>query len=142
MTHSGGKPHTNVGDRGQRFEVRATGYPKEEQSVIGWADDINVADDMAAAIREAPGCVATAIFDRDDGGKLLRTWHKRRKDFDPACRTLAEHFLQDEPTLRARADELAGEVQQCVEEWIKFEKGRAVKRRHSNADGRHQKWSE
>lgn len=28
MTHSGGKPHTNIGDHGQRYEVRSTGYPK------------------------------------------------------------------------------------------------------------------
>lgn len=37
MTHSGGKPHTNVGDRDQRYEIRATGYPKDAESVIGWA---------------------------------------------------------------------------------------------------------
>lgn len=33
MTHSGGKPHTNVGDRGQRYELRVTGYPKPEETV-------------------------------------------------------------------------------------------------------------
>lgn len=64
MTHSGGKPHTNVGDRGQRFEIRASGYPKEGKSVIGWCDTLGRASEMAAAIREAPGCTSTEIFDR------------------------------------------------------------------------------
>lgn len=63
MTHSGGKPHA-VGDRGQRYEVRATGYPKDEQSVIGWTDRGDGAARMASAIRKAPGCVSTEVFDR------------------------------------------------------------------------------
>jgi len=39
MTHSGGLPHTNVGDRGQRYEIRTTGYPAahQEEKVVGWA---------------------------------------------------------------------------------------------------------
>ena len=37
MTHSGGKPH-NVGDRGQRYEVRADGYPHPGDNAIGWCD--------------------------------------------------------------------------------------------------------
>lgn len=71
MTHSGGKPHTNVGDRGQRYEVRSTGYPKslvkaEGYAVIGWASTPEGADEMAAAIRQAPGCTSTTIFDRQE----------------------------------------------------------------------------
>lgn len=39
MTHSGGKPH-HVGDKGQRYEVRAHGWPKNEtDNVIGWSND-------------------------------------------------------------------------------------------------------
>lgn len=64
MTHSGGQPHTNVGDRGQRYEVRASGYPKEGDSVIGWSDTLDGADKMAAAIRKAPSCTSTTIYDR------------------------------------------------------------------------------
>lgn len=120
MTHSGGKPHENVGDRGQRWEVRATGYPKEEQSIIGWADDISNATAMAAAIRRAPGCVATAIFDRERG-MVVRGWNKPGS-FDPACRVLADHFLQDEPSLQPRADELAEEFQRAAEDWITYER--------------------
>ena len=70
MTHSGGKPHTNVGDRWQRYEVRAVGYPKEGESVIGWSNDTDGAEKMASAIREAPGCTSTVIFDRQEN----RAW--------------------------------------------------------------------
>lgn len=71
MTHSGGQPHTNVGDRGQRYEVRATGYPKAEKSVIGWSDTVEGADGMAGAIRHAPSCTSTEIFDRQDGVPVI-----------------------------------------------------------------------
>jgi hypothetical protein len=46
MTHSGGKPHSNVGDRGQRYEGCASGYPKAEQTVIGWSEGIEGAETM------------------------------------------------------------------------------------------------
>ncbi|MCW5705462.1 MAG: hypothetical protein KIT82_23125 [Bradyrhizobium sp.] len=71
MTHSGGKPHTNVGDRGQRYEVRATGYPKPDESVIGWATTLDGASDIAAAIRRAPGCTSTTIFDRETNKPVI-----------------------------------------------------------------------
>jgi hypothetical protein len=70
MTHSGGKPHTNVGDIGQRYEVRAVGYPKAEESVIGWASTLDAADDMAAVIRQAPGCTNATILDREEGRRI------------------------------------------------------------------------
>lgn len=71
MTHSGGKPHTNIGDRGQRYEVRATGYPKDEKSTIGWAATLEGADELAAAIRQAPGCTSTEIFDRQENKSVI-----------------------------------------------------------------------
>ena len=71
MTHSGGQPHTNVGDRGQRYEVRATGYPKEYQTVIGWAPELKDAEKMARAIRLAPGCVSTEIYDRQEDASVI-----------------------------------------------------------------------
>jgi len=70
MTHSGGKPH-NVGDRGQRYEVRATGYPKAEQSVICWCSNLAAAESMADAIRQAPGCTSTEIYDRQDDKPVI-----------------------------------------------------------------------
>jgi hypothetical protein len=74
MTHSGGKPHTNVGDRGQRYEVRAAGYPCDGVNVIGWATTLNGARGMAMAIRRAPGCTCTKIIDRSDGRTVLTQW--------------------------------------------------------------------
>jgi hypothetical protein len=71
MTHSGGKPHTNIGDLGQRYEVRATGYPKTEQSVIGWTHTVDAAEKMSAAIRLAPGCTSTEIFDRQNDKPVI-----------------------------------------------------------------------
>jgi len=71
MTHSGGKPHTNIGDRGQRYEIRATGYPKEGEAVIGWADTVEGADEMASGIRLAPGCTSTTIFDRQENKPII-----------------------------------------------------------------------
>jgi hypothetical protein len=35
---------------------------------------------------------------------------------------LAEHFLQDEPSLRAEASDLARHIQQAVEDWIEMQK--------------------
>lgn len=73
MTHSGGKPH-NVGDKGQRYEVRATGYPKPEVSVIGWSTTLEGAESMAGAIREAPGCLSTVIFDRQENKLVIKRY--------------------------------------------------------------------
>jgi len=67
MTHSGGKPHTNVGDKGQRYEVRAIGYPKDGKNVIGWSPTLGGAFYMATTIAKAPSCDATEVFDREKG---------------------------------------------------------------------------
>lgn len=72
VTHSGGKPHTNVGDRGQRYEVRSSGYPKEGLSTVGWAETLEDADEMAAAFRLAPRCLMTEIFDRQEGVPVIK----------------------------------------------------------------------
>lgn len=76
MTHSGGKPHTNVGDRGQRYEVRAAGYPKDEESKIGWSDTVKGAVGLADAIAKAPGCISTTIWDRTEGRVVKHRTHK------------------------------------------------------------------
>ena len=60
-------PPERIGDKGQRYEVRATGYPKPRKSVIGWFDDLGRARRMAAAIAKAPVCTGTEIFDRTEG---------------------------------------------------------------------------
>ena len=41
------------------------------------------------------------------------------KTYDPACETLAEHFLQDgNPNDHYRRDSLAVAIQQAVEDWF------------------------
>lgn len=67
MTHSGGRPHTDVGDRGQRYEVLAHGYPKPElDNVIGWSSTLEGAEQMMSAILHAPGCTSAKIYDRQE----------------------------------------------------------------------------
>lgn len=64
MTHSGGKPHTNIGDKGQRYEIRAINTQGVE-SVIGWATTVEGAHSMASAWRMTPSCLSTTIYDRE-----------------------------------------------------------------------------
>ena len=74
MTHSGGQPHTNVGDRGQRYEVRATGYPKPDvEAVIGWVSTLAGAETLARTILLAPSCTSTTVFDRTENEPVV-TW--------------------------------------------------------------------
>jgi hypothetical protein len=55
---------TPIGDKGQRYEISAIGWPLEEKAVIGWAEDAQQAERIAAAARLAPGCKRTEIRDR------------------------------------------------------------------------------
>ena len=45
---------------------------------------------------------------------------KKKLSFDSKCYDLAEHFLEDEPTLdnEDARNELAQEIQEAVESWI------------------------
>ncbi len=55
----------STGDKGQRYEVKAFGYPFENQNcTIGWAEDLDAAKRMALSIAKAPGCVKWSIRDR------------------------------------------------------------------------------
>lgn len=72
MTWGGGKPHPPVVDKGQRFEVRATGYPNAEgENVIGWTDNGERAAAMMSAILKAPGCTSASIFDRQENKTVI-----------------------------------------------------------------------
>jgi hypothetical protein len=73
VTHSGGKPHTNVGDRGQRYEVRMTGYGPNApgESVLGWSDTLDGARQMMKAILTAPSCTSASIFDREEKATVI-----------------------------------------------------------------------
>lgn len=75
MTHSGGKPHTNVGDIGQRYEVLAHGYPKNEtDNVIGWSSTLEGAREIMEAILLAPGCTSAKIYDRQDKVGVIKRY--------------------------------------------------------------------
>lgn len=56
---------TSVGDKGQRFEICADGYPLEgKRCVIGWTDKLEDAASMATSTLQAPGCTRVAVRDR------------------------------------------------------------------------------
>lgn len=57
-------PPEKIGDKGQRYELRATGYPKDEESVIGWSPDKDGAYELGLAISQAPGCTSIRVVDR------------------------------------------------------------------------------
>lgn len=64
MTHSGGMPHTNVGDRGQRFEISFYDPSIDDRRVLGWASTIEAAQRMAEAIEAHPTWAYAQILDR------------------------------------------------------------------------------
>ena len=53
-----------MGDNGQRYEVRATGYPADGEHVIAWTDHKDRAESIAASILKAPSCTASHVIDR------------------------------------------------------------------------------
>lgn len=57
------KPH-QIGDKGQRYEARATNYPKDGENVIGWSDTRDGALAMCDAIARNPRVTHTRVIDR------------------------------------------------------------------------------
>ena len=51
-------------DRGQRYEVRVTGWPKPEQTAVAHTFDRANALRLACGFAKAPGCSAAEIADR------------------------------------------------------------------------------
>jgi hypothetical protein len=57
--------HRMAVDIGQRFEVRAFGYPLDGRwNVIAWSDDPGEADRAADGVRDAFGCSESKVVDR------------------------------------------------------------------------------
>lgn len=54
MTHSGGKPHTNMGDQGQRFEVSFFDPDEWVRKVFGWSDTAKGARSLLGSIDRHP----------------------------------------------------------------------------------------
>lgn len=65
MTHSGGKPHTNVGDIGQRYESTYFDPDTKTRKVFGWSNRYNVAEAMCRAINLHPSMFDPQIRDRN-----------------------------------------------------------------------------
>ncbi len=65
MTWGGGKPHTNVGDQGQRYEVSYKD-PTGERKVFGWSKNRRGVSTMIEAIVAHPSMSAPKTFDRTD----------------------------------------------------------------------------
>lgn len=66
-----------TGDKGQRYEILATGWPFEGETITGWAEKKNDAERMAGAVRVAPSCTQTRIRDR---------WHVEPDQIEEASR--------------------------------------------------------
>jgi len=64
VTHSGGKPHTNVGDRGQRYEVSFFDPKLNDRRILGWTDSIEDARRMADAVDAHPTWAYPHVTDR------------------------------------------------------------------------------
>jgi len=70
MTHSGGKPHTNVGDRGQRYEVSYWDISDRVRKVFGWATTLEGAAQFCGAIDLHPNMDKPQVFDREAQRKV------------------------------------------------------------------------
>ena len=64
MTHSGGKPHTNVGDKGQRYEISCYDEGQNKRIVLGWSDDAEAARQMASGAELRPSWKFAWVTDR------------------------------------------------------------------------------
>lgn len=62
MTHSGGKPHTKVGDRGQRYEVHCTDCNGDDLR-IGWTND-PTGGGLVEAVNLHPSWHTPVVIDR------------------------------------------------------------------------------
>lgn len=65
MTHSGGRPHTNVGDLGQRYEVRYTDDDGVEK-VFGWTNEAD-GGALVSSIELNPSMHSPRVVDRQAG---------------------------------------------------------------------------
>jgi hypothetical protein len=62
-----------TGDKGQRYEVRARGWPASGIQPIGWSDDKEHAEHLARTIRKAPSCTTAEVWDRHEDFCVFRT---------------------------------------------------------------------
>ena len=65
MTYGGGKPH-EIGDRGQRYEVTFFNPQRGLRVVLGWAEELKVAQTLADAVNDHPSWREPEIEDRGE----------------------------------------------------------------------------
>ncbi len=65
MTHSGGKPHTNVGDQGQRYEISVFDTDTYSRRILGWSDDYEIAKQRVDVFCKRPSWCDPEIKDRE-----------------------------------------------------------------------------
>ncbi len=66
MTHSGGKPHTNVGDQGQRYQVTYLNPDTRSRKTFGWSDTLPGVNRMCNSINLHPSMHLPLIIDREE----------------------------------------------------------------------------
>ena len=64
MTHSGGQPHTNVGDKGQQFEITYLDPDDNTRKVFGWATTSLLASKMCDSVHLHPSMRQPLVRDR------------------------------------------------------------------------------
>ena len=64
MTHSGGKPHTNIGDKGQRYEVTYFDPYSQTRKTFGWSDSTFGCQQMLLSIDLHPTMTDGKMKDR------------------------------------------------------------------------------
>lgn len=64
MTHSGGKPHTNIEDKGQRYEITYLCKTEKKRKVFGWSGSKNKAKKAEDDINLHPSMDLPQIVDR------------------------------------------------------------------------------
>lgn len=67
MTHGGGKPHANVGDCGQRYEVRYIDDDGDEK-VFGWTNEAD-GGALVKSITAHPVWHSPRVVDRHAGAQ-------------------------------------------------------------------------
>lgn len=56
-------PHC-MGDKGQRYEIRATDWPEDGETPVAWTNDFTRAGEIMKSVRRHPACTDAKIIDR------------------------------------------------------------------------------
>ena len=62
-----GLTNADVGDKGQRFVIRCHDWPRKGVNIIGWTDNLQLAEGTAVKAGMMPGCTGWEVEDRHSG---------------------------------------------------------------------------